>query len=458
MSLANVGGRQRGTWPLVNGQSGLFLAIIILYCPTTLCYGQPAAIISAQLETTAMSNPKNTNAEQIVAPGTELRAHLPPVRPNGDKIPTDLNHEHLITGSANMQKAATETYYVIPQAVDERPRGARTLVSEDQYGSTPASGYERLDEQVELTLLAPACNLVAANVSQNLEAESHDVKQMGELVVDGKALAESWAGDVWPPWRRRGRRRRIKGNPLDGGQPSDDSDLAADENRTMGASRAEWLLDWRLGGAAAKEARVALGDNGAVGSGGVAYRKREAQGAVEESSGAAHVVSDKSSNAASAYDCSGHRVDSEGGRWRRSRTKRSLRSRAKLGSGGRKVMRKITPTRVLVGAHVGSWAYKQYSNWTTTTQNGTLVRVVGPRPLDNQTETAFNSSGSLRATPPLALKRVELAPLPAANSTRADVTAPPATTTTPTLSLEEPQSGGTAVTTRTPSPVESANT
>lgn len=51
-------------------------------------------------------------------------------------------------------------------------------------------------------------------------------------------------------------------------------------------------------------------------------------------------------------------------RRRRWHTKRALRSRPKIGF--RKMARKITTTRVLVGAHLGSWAYRKFTNLTTS--------------------------------------------------------------------------------------------
>lgn len=45
----------------------------------------------------------------------------------------------------------------------------------------------------------------------------------------------------------------------------------------------------------------------------------------------------------------------------RKREKRGLRSRPKI---SRKILKKITPTKVLVGGHIASYAYKQYQNWT----------------------------------------------------------------------------------------------
>lgn len=66
------------------------------------------------------------------------------------------------------------------------------------------------------------------------------------------------------------------------------------------------------------------------------------------------------------------------------RSTRSLRSRPKF---GRKILRKITPTRVLVGAHIGSYAYKQYQNWTgtTTTNNATAGNQQAGRSVGNGT-------------------------------------------------------------------------
>lgn len=71
----------------------------------------------------------------------------------------------------------------------------------------------------------------------------------------------------------------------------------------------------------------------------------------------------------------------------RQRAKRSLRSRAKIGSaGGRKIMRKLTPTRVLVGAHAASWAYRQYSNYSA-----------GANQTSNSTSTSTSNSTSASA-------------------------------------------------------------
>lgn len=44
------------------------------------------------------------------------------------------------------------------------------------------------------------------------------------------------------------------------------------------------------------------------------------------------------------------------------KTKRSLRSRPKI---TRRLLKKITPTKVIIGAHVGTWAYRKYQNWTS---------------------------------------------------------------------------------------------
>lgn len=70
------------------------------------------------------------------------------------------------------------------------------------------------------------------------------------------------------------------------------------------------------------------------------------------------------------------------------RTTRSFRSRPKL---GRKITRKITPTRVLIGAHLGSWAYKEYSNWTSRANASTV----------NETVALITSVNTTNITPPL---------------------------------------------------------
>jgi hypothetical protein len=89
------------------------------------------------------------------------------------------------------------------------------------------------------------------------------------------------------------------------------------------------------------------------------------------------------------------------------RAKRGLRSRPKL---SRKIFRKITPTKVLVGGHIASYAYKQYQNWTgqanatTNTglnqlaqpQNGTQTT---PLPINSkQTATTKNATTNNNAT------------------------------------------------------------
>lgn len=49
----------------------------------------------------------------------------------------------------------------------------------------------------------------------------------------------------------------------------------------------------------------------------------------------------------------------------------ALGSRPKI---GRKILKKITPTKVLVGAHLGSWAYRRFTNWNNSTAaNETLA-------------------------------------------------------------------------------------
>lgn len=50
------------------------------------------------------------------------------------------------------------------------------------------------------------------------------------------------------------------------------------------------------------------------------------------------------------------------------RHKRGLRSRPGL---GRKILRKITPTKALIAAHVGSYAYRQYKNMTANSTTAT---------------------------------------------------------------------------------------
>lgn len=88
------------------------------------------------------------------------------------------------------------------------------------------------------------------------------------------------------------------------------------------------------------------------------------------------------------------------------RTKRSLRSRPK--SFGRKIMRKITPTRVLVGAHLGSWAYKEYTNWTATAYANKTGLINTNTSLTNVNAT--NGTAILvlatNSTPPLPLLQV----------------------------------------------------
>ena len=94
----------------------------------------------------------------------------------------------------------------------------------------------------------------------------------------------------------------------------------------------------------------------------------------------------------------------------RQRLRRALRSRPKL---GRKMIRKITPTKVLIGAHVGSWAYKQYVNWTSTAPaNGTLP--AGAAGLDGEaaavaggTTTGTTTTGVVNGTEPLPLGLVQ---------------------------------------------------
>lgn len=57
------------------------------------------------------------------------------------------------------------------------------------------------------------------------------------------------------------------------------------------------------------------------------------------------------------------------------RTRRSLARRPKIGT---QIWKKITPTKVIVGAHLGTWAYRKYTNWaagngTAATANGTTI-------------------------------------------------------------------------------------
>lgn len=59
----------------------------------------------------------------------------------------------------------------------------------------------------------------------------------------------------------------------------------------------------------------------------------------------------------------------------RRHTKRALRSRPKIGF--RKLARKITTTRVLVGAHLGSWAYRKFTNSSSPTEAATAPSAAG---------------------------------------------------------------------------------
>jgi len=88
------------------------------------------------------------------------------------------------------------------------------------------------------------------------------------------------------------------------------------------------------------------------------------------------------------------------------RQTRSLRSRAKFGaSNGRKLIRKITPTKVIIGAHLGSMAYKQISNWTSTgnsSETKPIVNVLDLNQLNSTIIRVYNGTAFVvRATPAL---------------------------------------------------------
>ena len=90
------------------------------------------------------------------------------------------------------------------------------------------------------------------------------------------------------------------------------------------------------------------------------------------------------------------------------RKRRGLRSRPKF---GRKILRKITPTNVLISAHVGNWAYNQYRNWTNTTSTA-----ANSTSFFNGTTTSLNSSNETRANLATLTNQTLIGAAPTSNS------------------------------------------
>lgn len=75
--------------------------------------------------------------------------------------------------------------------------------------------------------------------------------------------------------------------------------------------------------------------------------------------------------------------------------KRSFRSRPKIGS---KIMRKITPTKVLIGAYAGAWAYRKYTNMTGSVNQTEVVARVNDTDLATLNGTAKVNVTTIFAT------------------------------------------------------------
>lgn len=84
-----------------------------------------------------------------------------------------------------------------------------------------------------------------------------------------------------------------------------------------------------------------------------------------------------------------------GSTYERRRSKRSLRSRPKI---SRRIFKKITPTKVIIGAQVGTWAYREYRQYLNGNKTEQQVGLNGTQMTNGSSSTIEANAISLNGT------------------------------------------------------------